>query len=249
MRAILTYHSLDTSDSVISLEPSVFARQMEWLARNAVSVVTIGELLALPDEKHAVALTFDDAFQNFADVAAPILAKHRFPATVFVVSERVGATNRWRSAVDRGIPELPLMHWNTLRDLAAAGITLGAHTRTHPRLDRVDAAGLADEILGSAESIRTNVGCEVTAFAYPYGAVSGDATEVAKSGFRHACTTELRMVRSSDDPRLLPRLDMYYFRRAASLDAWLTPGFPYRLGLRSFARRVRGGVLSFAGDS
>jgi peptidoglycan/xylan/chitin deacetylase (PgdA/CDA1 family) len=250
VRAILTYHSLDASGSVISVEPSVFAAQMEWLARHSVRVVTIAELMRASDDENAVAVTFDDAFQNFADCAAPVLARHGFPATVFVVSDRVGATNRWRSAGDRGIPELPLMHWNTLRDLAATGgVTLGAHTRTHPRLNRMGPSDAADEVLGSADSIRANTGCVVTDFAYPYGAISPGAVAAARSVFRFACTTELRMVRPNDDPLLLPRLDMYYFRREMSLDAWLAPGFPYRLGLRSFARRVRGGVLSFAGDS
>ena len=249
MRAILTYHSLDTSGSVISVDPAVFVRQMEWLARSSVRVVTLADLMTASAHEHVVALTFDDGFRNFADVAAPVLTANGFPATVFVVSDRVGATNRWGSATDRGIPELPLLDWKSLHDLASAGFTLGAHTRSHPRLNRIDPSRLADEIVGSAEVIRANIGCVATEFAYPYGATTAQAAAVARSAFRFGCTTELRMARPTDDPLLLPRIEMYYFRSDTSLDAWVAPGFPYRLGLRSFARRVRGGVLSFAGDS
>jgi peptidoglycan/xylan/chitin deacetylase (PgdA/CDA1 family) len=249
MRAILTYHSLDASGSVISVDPAIFTSQIEWLARSSVRVVTLPELVTNSAPEHAVALTFDDGFRNFADVAAPVLRHHGFPATVFVVSDRVGATNRWSSASDRGIPELPLLNWQSLHDLAAAGFTLGAHTRSHPRLNRIDPSRLADEIVGSAEVIRANIGYATTEFAYPYGATSERAAAVAKSAFRFACTTEHPHEPPTDDPHLLPRVDMYYFRRETSLDAWIAPGFPYRLGLRSFARRVRGGVLSLAGDS
>ncbi|MBK9550504.1 MAG: hypothetical protein IPO52_15740 [Gemmatimonadetes bacterium] len=61
MRAILTYHAIDATGSVISVTPEDFAAHVSWAASGAVQVVSVEELLAFPDSVNAVALTFDDA--------------------------------------------------------------------------------------------------------------------------------------------------------------------------------------------
>jgi peptidoglycan/xylan/chitin deacetylase (PgdA/CDA1 family) len=110
MRAILTYHSIDESGSAISISESVFRGHVSWLARGGVRVVSLDALMRLPADANAVALTFDDGFVNFGDIAAPLLADHGLPSTLFVVSDAVGKTNRWPGRADRGIPELPLLN-------------------------------------------------------------------------------------------------------------------------------------------
>ena len=45
--SILTYHSLDDSGSVISTPPSLFRRQMEYLAGRGIPVVTLAEALPI----------------------------------------------------------------------------------------------------------------------------------------------------------------------------------------------------------
>src|SRR6202043_11676 len=92
--AILTYHSLDDSGSVISVPPALFRRQMDFLAASGIPVVPLNEVMKRPG---SVAITFDDGFRNFADHAVPVLERHRLPATVFVVSRYCGLTNDWPS--------------------------------------------------------------------------------------------------------------------------------------------------------
>src|SRR5512138_3223815 len=128
MRAILTYHSIDESASPISISERVFRRQVQWLAGGGVQVVSLDTLLRLPVDADAVALTFDDGFVNVGDLAAPMLVEHDLPATVFVVSDAVGGTNRWAAGPDPGVPELPLLGWDALARLSARGIDLGSHT-------------------------------------------------------------------------------------------------------------------------
>ena len=65
MKAILTYHSVDASGSVISIDPEAFDGHIRWLASHRTAVVPLSELLALRDDTDAVAITFDDAFTNF----------------------------------------------------------------------------------------------------------------------------------------------------------------------------------------
>lgn len=239
MRAILMYHSIDSSGSVISVDPGTFRRQARWLAGGRVRVVPLEELVEQPDEQDAVALTFDDGFANFGEVAAPVLQELGLPATLFVVTDRAGGTNDWDGAPAPGIPTLPLLGWEVLGRLAERGITLGAHSRTHSRLSRQDSARQRDEIAGSAERLAMETGRRPAAFAYPYGDLNAGAAAVAAEVFPLACTTEFRPVRQGDPSHLLPRLDMYYFREPGRLESWGSVRFRWRLRLRGRARRLR----------
>jgi peptidoglycan/xylan/chitin deacetylase (PgdA/CDA1 family) len=239
MRAILTYHSLDDSGSVISVPPAAFRRHVAWFSAAGVRLVTVPELLALDDDVHAAALTFDDGFANFATHAAPVLREHGAPATVFVVSDHVGTDNRWRGRGDAGIPVLPLLDWHALGALRESGIALAAHTRTHPALPALSHAAVEDELVSSADAMQRELGERPTGFAYPYGAVSRDVATLVARMYAWACTTEFRMVSTFAAPRELPRLDAWYFRDGGMLERWGTSAFRAWVWARRQARGVR----------
>jgi peptidoglycan/xylan/chitin deacetylase (PgdA/CDA1 family) len=239
VRAILMYHSIDDSGSPISVGRDAFRAHLRWLVEGRVRVVPLGELMAGDPAVDAVALTFDDAFANFATEAAPLLVEHRLPVTLFVVSDRVGLTNAWGGYEAAGIPTLPLLDWAALGRLAESGITLGGHTRTHPRLSGLDGPALNDEIVGSAAAIQAECGVRPAAFAYPYGAYDGAAADMVAATYRIGCTTELRVLGKAEKSHLLPRLDMYYFQRHGRLEAWGDRSFHWRLLIRARARAIR----------
>jgi peptidoglycan/xylan/chitin deacetylase (PgdA/CDA1 family) len=240
MRAILTYHSIDESGSPISVSPEAFRAHVAWLASGRVRVLPLDELTHGGDDGDAVALTFDDGFRNFAEIAAPVLAELALPATVFVVPEHVGGHNDWGGgAPGTVIPSLPLMGWEALGAVVAAGVTLGAHTRRHRDLTQVRGAALEDEVAGCVEHIAAELGVRPVTFAYPYGAVDVTSATVVRDVFELACTTELRALRRDDDRALLPRLDMFYFRDEGQLESWGSSAFKRRLWLRAQGRRVK----------
>lgn len=241
MRAILTYHSIDASASPISISREAFTRHVRWLAAGRVRVTSVSELLELPNDVDAVALTFDDGFRNFGEIALPLLAEHGLPAAVFVVTEHVGGTNAWGGRADPGVPTLPLLDWDELARLRelAPGVTIGAHTRTHARLPDLDHDRLVDEIRGAAELIRGRTGLAPEGFAYPYGDVSPSAAAMVDSSYAWGCTTELRVLREAERRALLPRLDMYYFREPSRLENWGSARFSCYLAVRAHARNLR----------
>lgn len=239
MRAILTYHSIDSSGSPISVSPEAFRAHCGWLARGPVRVVPLAALLTLPETEDAVALTFDDGYSNFAAEAAPLLETYGLPATLFVVAGHVGTTNAWGGRADPRIPTLSLLDWPALAGLAERGIRLGAHSRTHPRLSRVPPPQLEDELAGAAELIRRETGQHPEDLAYPFGDVDAAVARAAGRIYRRAVTTEFRPLGPVEDPLRLPRLDAYYFRRRGQLEAWGTPRFRRRLWFRGQARRLR----------
>jgi peptidoglycan/xylan/chitin deacetylase (PgdA/CDA1 family) len=239
MRAILTYHSIDTSGSPISISPAAFRRQIEHLVQAGVAFLTVDDLLADPaSDRSAVALTFDDGFANIASEALPVLADRGLPATVFVVSDCVGATNRWATTDGYGLAEQPLLDWEALGRLAAQGMAIGSHSRTHPDLTRLGRPQIEDKIHGAASEIARRLGVGPSGFAYPYGAADDQVRAAVGAAHRWACTTEFRL---HDDrrPFELPRLDMWYFDQPGRFEKWGTPAFARWVGLRHRLRQAR----------
>lgn len=245
MRAILTYHSIDDSGSPISIDEAAFRRHVEWLASGAVRVLPVDQILspvrdrAGEPERDAVAITFDDGLESVERIALPLLRDHALPATVFLVSDAMGGTNAWRGSPDSRVPQLPVMDWNAACRLADAGISVGAHTRTHPHLARLSAGQIESEVVGSCDRIREEVGANVTTFAYPYGDADDRVRAVVARHCELACGTELRGLRDGEDPHWLPRIDAYYVRSRGRLEAWGSARFRLFLDVRARARRLR----------
>lgn len=92
---ILTYHRVveleqaaGDDPSLISATPDEFALQMEYLAASR-QVLSLADLLAVRRGEMelppgAVAVTFDDAYWDFAEYAWPVLRRLGLPVTLFV---------------------------------------------------------------------------------------------------------------------------------------------------------------------
>jgi peptidoglycan/xylan/chitin deacetylase (PgdA/CDA1 family) len=240
VRAILTYHSIDDSGSPVSVSPAAFRAHCRFLGSGRVRVLPLESLLSDAEADDAVALTFDDGFRNVLDVAAPLLAEHGLSATIFAVSRHVGRNNDWGGKRQAGIPQLPLMTWDELATLRAAGHTIGAHTRSHPSLPGCSNDQLHDELAGCQEDLATHLGSRPDCFAYPYGAIDDRTAAAVRQVYRLACSTELRPLSAGDDAAALPRIDMYYLRTLDALDRWGSVTFRSHLWMRAAGRRLRG---------
>lgn len=240
--AILTYHSLDLSGSVISVAPNVFTQQMACIAELGYRAIALREALAYreangvwPDK--SVVLTFDDGYLNFEEHALPVLTRCNFSATVFVVSGHVGGWNDWADPPAQ-LGTRPLLVWEQLAELAASGIEIGSHSKSHRDLARVSGGDLEDEIVASRSAIEQHTAQAVETFAYPFGTVTDAARAIVRREYRAACTTVLR--RTTSEPLdALPRVDMYYVRSRATLVDLLAGRLDTYLRLRRWARAIR----------
>ena len=239
MRAILTYHSIDPSGSPISVERATFARHVSFLASGRVSVVALEQLAELEPERNALAITFDDGFENLATEAWPRLRDAGLPATVFVATAQVGSTNAWGGAEQSGIPTLPLLDWDGLLRLAEQGLSLGSHSRTHAHLARLDSTRLEDELAGSKADLSERSGRAPRAFCYPYGECAARVVAAARAHYELACTTRLAALGAAPERHRLPRLDAYYYRRPGTLERFGGASFRAHLALRATARGLR----------
>jgi peptidoglycan/xylan/chitin deacetylase (PgdA/CDA1 family) len=215
--SILTYHSLDDSGSVLSISPELFAEQMKILSELDVKVISLEEVPSVLMNSAVggrfVAITFDDGFQNMLKNALPVLQRYGFPATVFLVSDYCGRENSWPSQ-PLFVQRRPLLRWTEVKEMSAAGVAFGAHTRTHPDLRSVASAVAGEEIVSSKKAIEDVVGRSVQSFAYPYGAYNEEVRRLVQMHFSVACTTQLDFVGMESDPFALERLDTYYLRQS-----------------------------------
>jgi peptidoglycan/xylan/chitin deacetylase (PgdA/CDA1 family) len=236
--AILTYHSLDRSGSVISTPPSKFREQMEFLAESGIPVVPLDRVLSQPG---SVALTFDDGFRNLLDHAIPVLDRKRFPAAVFIVGGYCGRNNNWPSQ-PQGAPDLPLLDWNELATLPEA-ITLGAHTMTHPNLNLLPVEECDRELRECQGRMEQRLARPVRWMAYPYGMSSPAVKSIAGRYFDLALGTSLQFVPPRPDCLDLPRIDMFYLRNRFPLERLFTASGELYIGFRRLLRTGRRFVL------
>lgn len=84
-----------------------------------------------------------------------------------------------------------ILRWNSLRKLHREGLTIGAHTQTHPLLNRISLAEAREEILGSFDDLRREIGTVLPVFAYPGGEFSQDVVDMLeREGILLAFTTK-----------------------------------------------------------
>lgn len=221
---ILMYHSVSEAASgsfaPFAVRPADFKAQMTLLRDRGHVTLTLADLAARLATGQAVparpvVVTFDDGFRDFMSHALPVLSNFRLVATQYVVSDLVGGTSRWLDESGEG--DRPLMDAADVREAHAAGIEIGAHTRTHPRLDTLPRDRMAEEVGGSKARLEDMLGAAVTTFAYPFGLYDGVRDTVVNAGFAAACAVRYRTSSPDDDRFAMARLIV---RRETSLDAF-----------------------------
>lgn len=190
---VLLYHSIDESGSCISTKPSEFGRQMSLIKENGYTTLSLGEMVKIWKEgvsypAKAVVLTFDDGLQNNYEVAFPILKKFGFTATIFLTTDYIGKRSTWDRK--RGIPELPMLTWEMIREMDRNKIDFQSHTATHPHLPRISYDRIKYEIISSRAVIEENLGKRSNIFCYPYAEYDERTINVLKEEGFIAATAE-----------------------------------------------------------
>ena len=187
-----------------------FAAQMALLARLGCRVLNLDEALAClrglaPTPPRAVVLTFDDAYDNFVDHALPVLQRHGFPATVYAISGWLGRPMSW-SAEEPGRPIPTLMSGSRLREVRAAGITIGSHSATHAKRGELGAERQRAELADSKAALEDVLGEPVRHLCYPFGSFDlGTVRATAVAGYVSATTCLRGAATAADHPLVLPR--------------------------------------------
>lgn len=204
---ILMYHHIaddsrwpnDARKQRLAVQPEQFAEQLDYLQQAGYTTITLDDLVSAlyhtaPLPAKPVILTFDDGYQDFYSTAYPLLKRYSDKATIYIISEWVGKPD--------------IMTWDELRELASSPlITIGAHTRTHPKLADHSAERIHTEIAGGKADLESQLHTTVRHLAYPYGSYNAATLEQARLvGFVTATTVHYGVEERADKLLELPRV-------------------------------------------
>lgn len=256
---ILMYHRVLPAPEKVTptvVSEDALAAHLLALRRAGWHVVGLGDVLAhlttgAPLPSRAVALTFDDGWLEHFWAVLPLLRDYSVTATFFVATDPLDAN--WPA----------YMHWEEVRALHEAGMSVGAHTASHRSLVGLGAAELAWELESAAEAIGRHTGARPRILAYPYGAHDERVRRAAASaGYVAAVTTNPDPWASGGELLTLPRLEVSgacgpslvtcpelapYFARAAAFWGHEPKGIVPSPGRRGRLHRLSQRLSSSAG--
>lgn len=242
---ILMYHSISGQGGATSISASVFAAQMRAIAEAGVPVITLDDFCeakagraALP--ARSVIITFDDGFQDFADVAWPTMRELGFRPIVYLPTNYIGGREGWHGIAS---PPRKLMDWDSIRRLRAEGVIFGSHTESHPDLDALAPEAVEAELTRSRDRIAAELGAAPRHFAPPYGIAGAAIRARIARLYRTSVGTRLGTAHAAADLHDLPRLEMFYFTDPARWRDHLAGRGGGYLALRRMLRAVRGSAM------
>ena len=197
---ILMYHYIRTPPSPyrdligynLSIAPSVFNSQMDWLYENGYHTVTFNDVRLYwqhvePLPSKPVIITLDDGYRDLFTTAFPILAAHNFTAVAYIVSGFVG---------QRGYVTVDM-----IKQMDQYGFEIAAHTVNHANLARVWQPMLDYQLLQSKRWLESLVGHPVLDMAYPSGQFNATTMLAVASAGYYSATTEVSGIMHSQTDR------------------------------------------------
>ena len=190
---ILAYHRIGepTGDHVPTVTPESFEAQLACIARRRVTVLDLDEVIGMmkrcePIPRRSIVITFDDGYEETASIAAGLLRRFGFRATVFVTPKEVGSPG--------------FMSWEQVRAIANDGLTIGSHTLHHTYLPVVSREQARRELVESKQMLEQQLGRSIDWLSYPVGGFTPEIQALVRAaGYRAALTTNRGVSKRSDD--------------------------------------------------
>jgi peptidoglycan/xylan/chitin deacetylase (PgdA/CDA1 family) len=238
VKAIITFHSIDPSGSVLSYPPDLFADLIASLHESDLPIVGLQQLLD-DDIDRGVAITFDDGMQSVYSEAMPVLRDFNAPAHLFLTTNPVGKPGTWPDENGVG-SSFPMLDWAEVEKLHAAGVSIDGHTASHPDMRTLSATQMSDECGLADQVVEERLGRRPQFFAYPFGYHNAIARDFVRANYSASVTTEMGEIGSRYDRAAIPRLDSYYLKSQWLMrDIQSAPARAY-FRLRSMLRNLRG---------
>ena len=171
---VLCYHDVtpnNPNNNELLVNPNKFKEQLQYLKDNNYTPITLDELYSYlrenkPLPKKPVVITLDDGYKGNYEYAYPLLKEFNFPATIFVISNYVGAKD--------------YMTNEELKEMSDNGIEIESHTFKHDDLSTLDENKQFETFKSSKEALEKITGKPVDYVAYPFGRYNEETRVAAK---------------------------------------------------------------------
>jgi peptidoglycan/xylan/chitin deacetylase (PgdA/CDA1 family) len=187
----------------LSVSPAAFEQQLSFLQQAGYTSITLNDLalyLTTGRELPAkpVVFTFDDGYRDAYTHAFPLLQRHGFTGTVFLVTAPIDANN----------PDW--LTWHQVQEMHAAGMRFEPHSYDHPDLRGRSFDFLVYQILASQGAIEARTGETCRFFAYPSGRYDDYGIQVLRSAhYWGAVLTEQGMTHTTAGLFTLQRIRVH----------------------------------------
>lgn len=169
-RFFLNYHGLgeparaiDAAERAYWLSVATFRDTLDFLTAKKASGIEFG-------------ITFDDGNASDYELAMPLLAERGLTARFFVLAGRIGQPGSLSA------PQI--------REMAAAGMTIGSHGRDHIDWRRAPDEALKCELHDARETLQDVLGERIDSLAVPFGLFDRRVVaEARKAGYRQIFTS------------------------------------------------------------
>jgi peptidoglycan/xylan/chitin deacetylase (PgdA/CDA1 family) len=185
----ICFHGVGTTSRTVESAESPY-----WIATSTF-VAVLDDIMSWPQSHGLMAqLSFDDGNSSDLEIALPALADRGQTAQFFVLAGRLSAAGSLRPA--------------DLRELNAAGMTIGTHGMHHRSWRGMDTMTSTIELIDARARIADSVGTPITIAALPMGQYDHRLlASLGRLGYQHVHTSD---------------------RDVARRDSWLQPRFSIR---------------------
>lgn len=212
---VLIYHHLALGgkgydENPYTETPENFLAQMDYLLNNKYNVISLDQLIdfmngnqMLPPK--TVVITFDDGYESVYKYAFPILKKHNFKATAFIIGKK---------AEGKKPNFVPSLNFNELKEMYESG-TFDIQSHTYDLHDKVQISPygefgyaitvkmylkdkkrmetdeeflerITNDLKKSKDILEQNVGTKVVSLSWPHGRDLEKVTKIAEGlGFKY----------------------------------------------------------------
>lgn len=215
--------------------------ERQWF-EEVVAMLVYKYTVITPEQFHAkefdtkkinVLLTFDDGYQSWIDVCAPVLKKYKLSALFFINSGLLDIAHESSKVATymrtplQITPKAPLT-WEGAKTLMALGHSIGGHSVNHHNLAVLGQNDLEREIKEDKKRIEEQLEIMLTDFAYPFGRKNHYNTNVfgtvRKAGYTNAYSAQSNFcVRNNICS--IPRTLVEKNQPLQSLKRWIEGGY------------------------
>ncbi len=219
---VLIYHVFQPAEAApdqvdYAISTRLFDAQLDLIRARGWRAITAAELARLLETGgrpglRTFVITIDDGLSDTLTQALPILQRHSYVATSYVVAGRMGTPG--------------YLTWDEVRRLRDAGIEIGNHTWEHLRMEDLAPDKQAAAVRDAQRAIEAELGSAPRTFAYPGGSVNeGAIAAVRDGGLQAAFTTAPGRAASWANRLTIPRLNVSGAWSPELLLRYMGPGY------------------------